>query len=277
MRLGSHTLLWLWCRTAAAAPIQPLAWELLYAGGVALKSKTHQKTKIICCWTYHIQQFFHYISLWHQLWLGGGGRGGSRCGGGKGVGEKRCGQACFLGPGKGWQWTTHMWLSHSDSSSKRVMVIVHHSSQNCSGNQIHVCKALGKVLVQTEQWINVKRNTCMWTHRRTHTPFKILMGTWQYLRVSCAGPGPGISFRVCLYFAFTFHLLLKSPRNQGWRILYSLLLLYFFSLQAFPLPPLLLRIIYLFTADLEAQGLWDRRDVPYVHRTPHTGVGNVWS
>ena len=30
-------LLWLWCRLAAAAPIQPLAWELLYDVGVALK------------------------------------------------------------------------------------------------------------------------------------------------------------------------------------------------------------------------------------------------
>ena len=34
-------LLWLWCSTvqAAAALIQPLAWELLYAVGVALKKK----------------------------------------------------------------------------------------------------------------------------------------------------------------------------------------------------------------------------------------------
>ena len=31
------TLLWLWCRLAAKAPIQPLAWELPYAMGVALK------------------------------------------------------------------------------------------------------------------------------------------------------------------------------------------------------------------------------------------------
>ena len=32
-------LLWLWCRPAAAAPIRPLAWELPYAMGVALKKK----------------------------------------------------------------------------------------------------------------------------------------------------------------------------------------------------------------------------------------------
>ena len=32
-------LLWLWHRSAAAAPFQPLAWELLYSMGAALKSK----------------------------------------------------------------------------------------------------------------------------------------------------------------------------------------------------------------------------------------------
>ena len=32
-------LLWLWCRPAAAALIQLLAWELPYAAGMALKSK----------------------------------------------------------------------------------------------------------------------------------------------------------------------------------------------------------------------------------------------
>ena len=37
------TLLWLWCRSAAAALIQPLAWELGYATGVALKNKNKSK------------------------------------------------------------------------------------------------------------------------------------------------------------------------------------------------------------------------------------------
>ena len=37
--------LWLWCRLAAAAPIQPLAWELPYAMRVALKSKQAKKKK----------------------------------------------------------------------------------------------------------------------------------------------------------------------------------------------------------------------------------------
>ena len=32
-------LLWLCCRPAAAAPIQPLAWKLPYVAGAAVKSK----------------------------------------------------------------------------------------------------------------------------------------------------------------------------------------------------------------------------------------------
>ena len=40
-------LLWLWCRPAAAAPIQPLAWELPYATGAVLKqNKTKKQTKL---------------------------------------------------------------------------------------------------------------------------------------------------------------------------------------------------------------------------------------
>ena len=39
-RCGSDpALLWLWRRLAAAAPIQPLAWELPRTIGVALKTK----------------------------------------------------------------------------------------------------------------------------------------------------------------------------------------------------------------------------------------------
>ena len=37
-------LLWLWCRLAAAAPMQPLVWELPDAVGAALRNKTKQKT-----------------------------------------------------------------------------------------------------------------------------------------------------------------------------------------------------------------------------------------
>ena len=37
--------LWLWCRTADAALIRSLAWELLYAAGVALKRPKNKKKK----------------------------------------------------------------------------------------------------------------------------------------------------------------------------------------------------------------------------------------
>ena len=36
-------LLWLWCRLAATAPIQPLAWEPPYVMGVALEKKKQNK------------------------------------------------------------------------------------------------------------------------------------------------------------------------------------------------------------------------------------------
>ena len=36
-------LLWLWHRLAATAQIRPLAWEFLYAKGVALKRKERKK------------------------------------------------------------------------------------------------------------------------------------------------------------------------------------------------------------------------------------------
>ena len=46
LRCGSDlALLWLWHRQAAAAPIQPLAWEPPYATRVALKSKDKIKIK----------------------------------------------------------------------------------------------------------------------------------------------------------------------------------------------------------------------------------------
>ena len=43
-RCGSGpVLLWLWRRLAATAPIWPLAWEPLYAAGVALKKEKKKK------------------------------------------------------------------------------------------------------------------------------------------------------------------------------------------------------------------------------------------
>ena len=41
-RCGSDpTLLWLWCRLAVTAPIEPLAWELPHATGAARKKKIY--------------------------------------------------------------------------------------------------------------------------------------------------------------------------------------------------------------------------------------------
>ena len=38
-------LLWLWCRLAAVALIQPPAWELPYAASAALKKKKRKKER----------------------------------------------------------------------------------------------------------------------------------------------------------------------------------------------------------------------------------------
>ena len=47
-RHGSDTtLLWLWCRLAATAPVRPLAWAPPYAMGAALKRHTHKKEKYV--------------------------------------------------------------------------------------------------------------------------------------------------------------------------------------------------------------------------------------
>ena len=46
---SESTLLWLWYRPEAAAPIWPLAWELSYAASVALKRQKQNKTKKKVC------------------------------------------------------------------------------------------------------------------------------------------------------------------------------------------------------------------------------------
>ena len=45
--IGNLVLLKLWCRPAAVAPIQLLAWEPLYAAGAALRKLTNKKHKRI--------------------------------------------------------------------------------------------------------------------------------------------------------------------------------------------------------------------------------------
>ena len=44
-QVSDLALLWLWCRPAAAAPIQALPWELLYAMGTALKKNNNSNNK----------------------------------------------------------------------------------------------------------------------------------------------------------------------------------------------------------------------------------------
>ena len=39
-------LLWLWCRPAAVALIEPLAWEFPYASGTALKRKKKKRERL---------------------------------------------------------------------------------------------------------------------------------------------------------------------------------------------------------------------------------------
>ena len=41
-------LLWLWGRPAAIARIQPLAWEVPYAVGVAIKKQTKKYVNLVC-------------------------------------------------------------------------------------------------------------------------------------------------------------------------------------------------------------------------------------
>jgi len=47
-------LLWLWCRPAAAALIRPIAWELPYAAGVALKRKKKKEKNLDTCMKFRI-------------------------------------------------------------------------------------------------------------------------------------------------------------------------------------------------------------------------------
>ena len=59
-RCGSDpTLLWLWCRPAAAALIRPPAWEPPYAAGAALKKKRRKK----------LRHFLKEASLGHRAWV----------------------------------------------------------------------------------------------------------------------------------------------------------------------------------------------------------------
>ena len=52
-------LLWLWCRPAATALIRPLAWEISYAAGVALKRQKKKKVSV------HV--FTGYIKMFNNI------------------------------------------------------------------------------------------------------------------------------------------------------------------------------------------------------------------
>ena len=62
-------LLWLWCRPAAAAPIQPLAWELPYATGAALKKKKSKKQKKQCS-RMHISTYYLIVTVETSAFVG---------------------------------------------------------------------------------------------------------------------------------------------------------------------------------------------------------------
>ena len=66
-----RSLLWLWRRPAATAPIRPLAWEPPYASGAALKGqKTKIKNKVSLisrqeCWDYFcsLRVIEHFVPI----------------------------------------------------------------------------------------------------------------------------------------------------------------------------------------------------------------------
>ena len=66
-RLGSDlVLLWLWRRPTGAAPIPPLAWEPLYAVGVALKKKKVTMWPWANPFSFLVDSFF--FNLWKGIW-----------------------------------------------------------------------------------------------------------------------------------------------------------------------------------------------------------------
>ena len=50
-------LLWLWCRPVATALIQPLAWEILYAAGVAQRRKKKKKKRKYKVYIWHVREY----------------------------------------------------------------------------------------------------------------------------------------------------------------------------------------------------------------------------
>ena len=58
-------LLWLWRRPAAIVPIRPLAWELPYATGAALKRTKGQKKKSFMQKQENI--YYHLLEIYYLI------------------------------------------------------------------------------------------------------------------------------------------------------------------------------------------------------------------
>ena len=67
-RHGSDPVL-LWCRLAAVTPIWPLAWELPYAVGVALRQKKEKKKKGIYSWILIFREVCPDIHEYKAIWV----------------------------------------------------------------------------------------------------------------------------------------------------------------------------------------------------------------
>ena len=68
--VGNPSLLWLWCRPAAVAPIRPLAWDPLYNAGAALEKTKRQSINQSIIYLPLIKiPFASYMQIWlPALW-----------------------------------------------------------------------------------------------------------------------------------------------------------------------------------------------------------------
>ena len=115
-RRGSAlALLWLWCRLEAAALIRPLAWELPYAAGMALKrqQKRKKKKKSSVCWLsmavhsnppHVVAESKSHFMVFPGWWVRFGGRVAwcPGCGGWKVGLSQDCRQTCLHVTVQGW-------------------------------------------------------------------------------------------------------------------------------------------------------------------------------
>ena len=55
--------MWLWLWVAAIAPIGPLAWELPYARGASLKTRSKKQTNKLKCIVYHSAELYPHTTF----------------------------------------------------------------------------------------------------------------------------------------------------------------------------------------------------------------------